>query len=231
MPYIKTSKGKIKYKVIPLFWGVKRINKKLSRENLEIVDDLSKKHKFRFMLGWGTLLGAVRDSDFIDHDEDTDLLCLESEEDALLDMIPDLLEKGFKIARYEPHRLLSVVRKDEYMDFYIHRQYNEKLYICGGNPIPKQFLDEVSQIKFLQRIYLCPKDIDGVLEFWYGEDWRTPVIYNNYNLSKVIVLKMRVKSWLKYHLPNCILVRIQEHEDRKFMKREFLDKGKLDGFL
>ena len=231
MPYIKTPQEKIKYKIIPLYPGIKRIDKQISLDNLVLINKISQAHGFKYLLGWGTLLGAVRDSDFIEHDEDTDLLCFESDEEVLLGMIKDLLSEGFQIARWEPHRLLSIVRKGEYTDFYIHHSYNENLYICAGHPLPKEYMDNVSTINFIGHTFCVPKNVDGVLSFWYGDNWRTPVIYNNYNQSPFTILLMKIKDWIKYHLPVCLLNIIQAKIERKTFLNDYKNKGKLNGYI
>ena len=231
MPYIKIPHDIIKYKVIPLYPGIKRIDKQISLENLALINKVSQAHGFKFLLGWGTLLGAVRDSDFIEHDEDTDLLCFDSDEEILLGMIKDLLSEGFQIARWEPHRLLSITRRGEYTDFYIHHSYNEKLYICAGLPLPKEYMDNVSTIDFLGHSFNVPRDLYGVLRFWYGDNWKTPIVYNNYDLNRFTILKMKIKDWIKYHLPSCILNPIQKKIENRIFVEDYLKKGKLDGYI
>jgi len=41
--------------------------------------------------------------------------------------------------------------------------------------MPKKYFREYQNIDFLGDTYLCPKDPEKLLEFWYGKTWRTPV--------------------------------------------------------
>ena len=70
---IKTPVGIYKYKMVPLFLGVKRINKEISRRNLALFYDILAEAGVRVFLAYGTMLGAAREHDFIAHDEDIDL--------------------------------------------------------------------------------------------------------------------------------------------------------------
>ena len=60
-------------KTIPLFPGVKRIDKEIAFENLCLLKSILDANGIKFQLAFGTLLGVVREHDFIDHDEDIDL--------------------------------------------------------------------------------------------------------------------------------------------------------------
>ena len=79
MPKIHTSSGTITYKTYPLYTGVKVINKEISQENLLLLKRILDNYSIFFGLIAGTLLGAVREHDFINHDEDTDLFFLEED--------------------------------------------------------------------------------------------------------------------------------------------------------
>jgi hypothetical protein len=71
---INTLKGKYTYKYVPIFLGIKPIDKAIAKENLLLLKDILDKNHLRFLLLFGTLLGAVREHDFIAHDEDIDLV-------------------------------------------------------------------------------------------------------------------------------------------------------------
>ena len=73
MPKIKTPKGTYKFKLIPNYPGWKLIDKEKAFENLSIFKEIADRNGFKFFLAYGTMLGAVREKDFIDHDEDIDL--------------------------------------------------------------------------------------------------------------------------------------------------------------
>lgn len=71
-----------------------------------------------FILFYGTLLGAVREHDFIDHDEDIDLVLFKKDMRKFENQLFKLRECGFEMARYERRGFCSIIRKGEYIDLY-----------------------------------------------------------------------------------------------------------------
>ena len=65
MAKIKTGVGVYHYSIKPLYVGRKKIDKQIAKENLLDFNSLAIKYKLKFGLAYGTLLGAVRESDFI----------------------------------------------------------------------------------------------------------------------------------------------------------------------
>ena len=122
MAAIKTSSGQIiKYRNRVLY-GQKRINKPAAFKNLISLKRIFDDAGIDFLLIAGTLLGAVREHDFITHDEDIDLAFLYENKQRVIDLLPRILDQGFSIARYDRRNLLSVIRNDEYIDFYFFPQ-------------------------------------------------------------------------------------------------------------
>ena len=118
MPKIKLTNGVYQYKTIPIFEGVKRINKEIAFKNLCILKNELDQYGIEFQITFGTLLGAIREKDFIEHDEDIDLLVLGEKKQQLFDLLPELRKIGFEVARYDRRDLLSLIKDGEYIDFY-----------------------------------------------------------------------------------------------------------------
>ena len=87
MPIIKTPKGTYKFKLIPIYPGWKLIDKEKAFENLSLFKEIADRNEFKFFLAYGTMLGAVREKDFIDHDEDIDLGADYQDVDKFLSML------------------------------------------------------------------------------------------------------------------------------------------------
>lgn len=94
---IKTSKGPYTYKFVPIFEGIKPIDKTIANENLQLLKQVCDRNHLTFLLFFGTLLGAVREHGFITHDEDIDLVMLKSDMPAFLAMLFELREVGFEL--------------------------------------------------------------------------------------------------------------------------------------
>lgn len=132
-----------------------------------------------FLLNFGTLLGAVRDHDFIGHDYDIDLAMHVRYRDKLHELIPELYEMGIKLCRYfYKGTIYSFNYKGIVCDvdivfdppFPYKYRYNltlEKLY-------PKKYVKETEYIDFLGEQYEVPKNPERFLEYMYGKNWQVP---------------------------------------------------------
>lgn len=230
MPLIKTSHGWLHYHIHPLYPGVKRIDKAKALDNLRVLAEEAGKAGLRFLLGYGSVLGAMREHDFIAHDEDIDLILHADQRQTLLDLLPALVKRGFEIARWDKRGLLSVTRDGEYIDFYIFSPLSDKLYDCCGEPLPRKFLDDSKTIDFLGLQVCVPADTEEALEFWYGPSWRTPIQYFSYGKSRSQIAKAYIFSWIKVLCPMPLLRRIMRGQAAKLTK-PYIDKGRLQPYL
>ena len=137
---IQTSRGDISFEPTREFYdSEKKINKKISRENILILRDVLIKTKVRWGLLFGTLLGAVREGDFIEWDIDTDIFVFDEDKQDLLDSIPDLQNNGFRVIRFNDNKtILSIERNNDYIDFYFFKNFSGRK--CEKYFIPKSFL-------------------------------------------------------------------------------------------
>ena len=222
---ISTPKGKYKYKFIPIYEGVKKIDKQIANENLILLKEVCDKHHLTFLLYFGTLLGAVREHDFITHDEDIDLIMDKKDMPAFLAMLFDLRQVGFELARYERRGFLSIIRKGEYIDMYFYQPYPDDptLNYCCLDVWEKKYNEEIAPMEFLGNTYMAPKDYQGYLEHQYGKNWGTPIKFFNYEMSKVSLMKQYLMQYVKSLLPPAVVEYIQSKKDRpnldKYLKR------------
>lgn len=233
MPKIRTSNGDIKYKTQIIYWGVKCINKEKAEKNLSDLKKILDEEGIKFMLIAGTLLGAVREKDFITHDEDIDLAFLSEDKQRVFDTLPRIIEKGFEIARYDKRDLLSVIRDGEYIDFYFFRPKNGEKGIrtCSGWLVLDKFLTRYGTLDFKGELYTVPQDYIEYLRCEYGENWRTPIKWFNYKMpwwkKKIYVIKELTKDLL----PFSVLAYISKKRESRFEKsyrrniKEYFDKG------
>lgn len=202
MPYIQTSNGKIHYTTYPLYVGVKRIDKQIARENLLLFKKIVDSYHISFGLIAGTLLGAVREHDFIEHDEDIDLFLKEEDKRHLFDILPQLLDNDFEIARYDRRGLISIIRKGEYIDLYFFSEYGNDIRICSGWCIPACFLTELTELSFQDALFKVPKNYIAYLEFEYGESWHIPIPYANFEMPRWRIIFFKIKEKIKDILPD-----------------------------
>lgn len=231
MPRIKTPKGYIRYKTIPLYEGIKLIDKKKAEENLHILMPVLERYGIRTQLAAGSLLGAIRDHDFITHDEDIDLNILEEEKESFFSALHELKEFGFEIARYDRRGLLSIIRNGEYIDFYIFSPYRDGLRYCSGIIFPKKFVEDLVTMKFKDETFYVPRETEEYLIFEYGMNWKIPVVWNNYNLSKWNRIKFMLKERIKDYIPDALFFKLTVPFEKKLYNKYYTKLIKYNEYL
>lgn len=227
MSKIKMSNGYYHYKAVPVFEGVKRIDKDRAFENLCLFKEVLDKNKIEFQLTYGTLLGAIREKDFIDHDEDIDLLVFNEEKQHFFDILPQLKQVGFDVARYDRRNLMSIIRNGEYIDIYFMTLREDGTRYCGGNIMPTELTEETIDLDFKGLNVKIPKNYIALLRYEYGENWMTPVEWFDFELSKfsrlLTIAKTKVKEWL----PDCLYFYLIKSSEKRLQDKY---KPKLEKF-
>jgi phosphorylcholine metabolism protein LicD len=143
------------------------INKEDALYLLETLTKLMSDNNIITWLDCGTLLGAVRDNDFIGHDTDVDIAAYESNYNRARKLTDDTeLLKSLNIKRLRTsadsynRKILSfgVIDSTTYIDIYFWKW------------IPKR-----TRITFKNKLYVVPKYPEQYLEYLYGEDWKIPI--------------------------------------------------------
>ncbi|MCX2574027.1 LicD family protein [Pedobacter sandarakinus] len=200
MTTINTTKGEFFFERPAFSYGSKTINRERAKENLFLFKEILDKSKVKFLLAYGTLLGAIREGNFIEHDFDTDFIILEEDRASFLDLLFELSNAGFVVGRYE-NDLISLIRKEEYIDIYFFRKhlffYRKSAYYDDNTDIYytyNRFLTKTTTLTFLGETFSIPKDFDAYLKHCYGENWRTPI----QNLHGVdFKLNQKIKAFLR----------------------------------
>lgn len=201
MKSIRTPRGRFRYKPVYLYVGRKVIDRQVAFENLKELVPLLDGMGIHFGPFLGTLLGIVRENDFIEWDEDIDLYVLKDDEEKLLDGLWTLREHGFELVRYDKRGLYSVMKNDEYIDFYILRKISEDLWYDNGREfLFDRFVTDLVDHDFKGVTLKIPRDYDAFLTFQYG-DWRTPVQYADYQASRFRIFLGRVFWEMKNLIP------------------------------
>lgn len=152
------------------------------RAVVEALDSLGREP----VMAYGTLLGAVRDGDFIAHDDDIDLLCRSAAdsragtEQDVLQLKDALRDKGFRVVDLLPNSLnLHVIdpKNGAVMDvFPCWRQdgalhmHMESMKVRG---IPEDAIYPRTSIEFRGSRFPAPARPEEFLRERYGEGWRT----------------------------------------------------------
>jgi len=183
------------------------ITKEDARDTLFAMQDLLKAKGIDIYLTYGTLLGAVREKDFIKGDLDVD--CYITDRGALFDNLQYLSDNGMKLIRAEDvvFSFRYEQREGCYIDLYVRRiPFNIWGIYCyqhSASMCPRKFLQD-GEIEFLGRTFKCPKDPERTLEHWYGKSWNVPVSKDN------------MKNW--YTVPSHHYYLIVKKGIKKFIK-------------
>lgn len=145
---------------------------------LSTIKHVFDEHGITFLLMYGTLLGAVRERDFIGHDYDIDIDIFAKDRLKMIDLIPELDKYGVKFTRHSGDAIYTFVYKSADCDIDIiyearwplKYRYNYTL----GSYYPKFYVAETEKIDFLGEMYDVPKNPERFLQYIYGKDWRIP---------------------------------------------------------
>ena len=148
-------------------------------------------------------MGAVREGDFIEYDEDIDVCIKYAELDNLKSLLFVLREKGLEVIRFTGE-LLSLERKGDYIDIYLFRHEKGKSWRCLGYEFPEKFFLTTEKINFLGYDFGCPKDKFEFLEICYGGDWKIPIVGKHARAVKNIWIRENIIPILPLWLKNTL---------------------------
>ena len=174
MQIIKTNKGNINFEPYKFILGSKFIDKKIAQDNLLEFQKIMDSHNIIFTLAYGTLLGAIRENDFITHDEDIDVAILDEDRDDFLNILNIFLNNNFTIGRYADD-ILSLIRNGEYIDIYIFRKKLFGYREFGNERLKEKYLIDIVDYNFMDSKFKIPKESEKYLIKHYGANWRIPL--------------------------------------------------------
>lgn len=187
----------------------RKMDRKIAKENIVLLKDIFEKHNIKYWLCFGTLLGAIRENNFIEHDVDTDIGVDFVELNKLEASLSDIQNSGFEIIRVTTDlTLVSLLRKNEYIDIYLFRKtkYNRSMsWYCAEYVVKEDYFSKLEKIQFLGEYFYAPVDRVNYLEEVYGADWKIPKINAHAqpinNLEEIYrQYYLLLNRWLEYNL-------------------------------
>lgn len=194
---IKTKKGIHEYKEVELYLGRKLIDREISKMNLLDFKKVMDNNNIKFGLIYGTLLGAIREQNFIEHDEDVDVFVLNEDRVKFLNTLFDLEKIGLKVVRYKKD-LLSIMRDNDYIDIYFFRKIRNNKRRESDIILDAHYLESSESLEFLGERFTIPGRPKALLRFLYGDDWRIPQKDKKPDLN---ALDRKVKNYVKRKVP------------------------------
>tara|TARA_B100001093_G_scaffold409908_1_gene399052 strand:- start:7289 stop:7927 length:639 start_codon:yes stop_codon:yes gene_type:complete len=196
---INTKNGDITFEEKIFFPGSKTLVIETATKNLLDVKNILDAHYVKFGLIYGTLLGAIRENNFIKHDEDIDLFVLDEYKEELLEILHKFIDSGFEVIRYDK-KLLSISRDNEYIDFYFFKKINYFYRKCEVGLIAKaKYLENTVDYTFLGENFQVPQEVESFLEDLYGKTWRIPAKNDpSINHNRYIIFRNTIKEHAPY---------------------------------
>ena len=175
--------GKIQYKFCKLK-STKKINKKHYTKDLIGIKKILDEEKITFWLIFGTLLGAVREKDFLEWDDNINIAIYEEDLIPKLDVLKDIFifskfivrripkKRGTKINLYKHNHKISVE------GLFLDPSYCKNKYRLSNKfRHPRKYFEEYGEIEFKRKIFRVPSPVEKYLKFLY-KDWKTPIKFD-----------------------------------------------------
>lgn len=169
------------------------MDKQKATQNLiDAIDTLNDQGLTNFIID-GTLLGAIRECDFIAHDTDIDIGVFMDEWTlgTMADVFYRMMKKGFILYHsfgiFGKHFELAWYRDGIKVDFFFYYKVGDKIrfnaFLNGGRTLPDDILTYeydaenfncLIQMEFNGIVVNIPALPKQILEQKYGKDWETP---------------------------------------------------------
>jgi hypothetical protein len=138
-------------------------------------------HGIDYWLDFGTLLGFRREGDIILSDKDADLSVLAEEKPRIVALAPAFAQAGLDFtARGGRSKQVLRIRDPRtryHLDIYMYRRDGDLLRSELHSPsedIPARLVERRRPAAFLGSAIRIPDDVDGVLQYRYGDGYLTP---------------------------------------------------------
>ena len=203
--------------------------------------DILRKHGLEPFLHYGTLLGAIREHDFIPYDDDVDMGLFGRDRQTFLTAFPDFESAGFTVGYIRDgeysmtsdlndsthnFRMYKLKRKDQEIDFFLAYEkrflFQKKWDIDGRVTIPYRFLSTLDTIKFLGQEFSAPHDPAGFLRNLYGKTWNVPIRNTTSRIGwSTRLRKLKNPSKIFFYAKRYLSEKLRKSKLRK----EFKNKG------
>jgi len=184
----------------------------IAKEGLLYIYEVFKKNDLRFFLIFGTCLGAIRDKNFIKHDVDIDLGIYQIDREKLIQSIVKLKDNfNFQVSKISlKEESITIIYKNIIIDiglfhkkddYYIYNDFYE-------NRMPQKFLNKLDNIRFLDKKFYVPFNVEEYLKHQYGKNWKTPIeewdYFNKYMPNSILFFLKKIKLNIRLFIKKTI---------------------------
>ncbi len=143
---------------------------------LQKVDCEFKKHDIRYILYYGSLLGAIRENNIISDDTDVDIIIMKHDVHKLnnIDFKPNIYKKHSDSI---PGRINISEKNTLHVDVWVGTPDGTDFTLNHCNNIsiiPMRFFDDTTIGYIRDQPFPIPTDSETAIRRIYGENWRTP---------------------------------------------------------
>ena len=188
----------------------KGMNKENAKYLLNTLKKVFEENGIELLLAYGTLLGAIREHDFIGHDSDMDTMIWHKDMQKGLDLAPELAKYGIQLECYVLPWIFTYSYKGVTCDIDVINEpispFNKRYCLLESQYIPRAFFETTEKYEFQGEMHTIPAHPEALLEYHYGKKWRIPggpharlqtKLFFWYYISKQI---QRVKRFIKRKL-------------------------------
>ena len=175
MARIKTSKGFLYYNNKVIDFSKKLIDKERMTESLKLLSVYLDKIGINWGPAFGTLIGIIRNDDYLPWSPHFDVYILKEDEERFKDVLWSLIDAGFKLIRHERRGLYYIEKNGEFFKiFVLHKISSDVRHTGGTDFIHEKYLQNTTKWMFKGIALNVPSDVDEYLTFQYG-NWVKPV--------------------------------------------------------
>ena len=142
------------------------------------VNEILRKNNIKMMPMFGTLLGAIREHDFIKNDTDIDVVIYSTDVQKVFELQSDLEKRGIKLYCYVLPWIFTFEYKGITLDFYplydSARPWTNHYYLLLERYINRKYFVDTEDYNLFGETFTVPANPERLLAYLYGKDWRIP---------------------------------------------------------
>ena len=154
------------------------MNKEDAKYLINTLASVFEKNGIELILAYGTLLGAIREHNFIGHDADMDTQIWAKDMQKVLDLVPELEKYDIHLCSYVLPWIMTFEYKnvgcDVDMLWDAPAPWTKWYLLAEEQYIPRAFFEHTKKIEFQGQMHTIPVNPEKLLVYHYGSKWRLP---------------------------------------------------------